>query len=55
MSEQGKLIEIAKTSRRSTSLRITLPKQVAEKLSIGEEEFVGFYEENNEIIIRKIN
>lgn len=54
MNNKEKLIDVAKTSKKSTSLRITLPKKVAEKLSIGEEEFVGFYEENGKIVIKKV-
>lgn len=54
MTSEEKLIEITKTSKRGTSLRMTLPKPVAELLSIGEKEFLGFYSEKGEIIVRKI-
>ncbi len=54
MSGNCKLLEIVKISKRGTSLRITLPKKVAEKLSIGSEEFLGFYSVNGEIVVRRI-
>ena len=54
MSGNCKLLEIVKISKRGTSLRITLPKKVAEKLSIGSEGFLGFYSVNGEIVVRRI-
>jgi AbrB family looped-hinge helix DNA binding protein len=41
-------------SRRGASLRITLPKGIREKLGLKEGDIVGFYEDNSNIIIRKI-
>jgi AbrB family looped-hinge helix DNA binding protein len=52
MSE--KLIAVAKTSSKGSSLRITIPKEVAEKLNISESEHIGFYVENDKITVRKI-
>ena len=49
-----KLIAVSKTSKRGSSLRITLPKEVAEKLNISESEHIGFYEVHGEIVVRKI-
>ena len=49
-----KLIAVTKTSKRGSSLRITLPKDVAEKLKVSESEHIGFYEVNGETVIRKI-
>ena len=49
-----KLIAVARTSSKGSSLRITLPKEVAEKLNVSESEHIGFYEEEGEIKIRKI-
>jgi antitoxin component of MazEF toxin-antitoxin module len=54
MQENGKLIDITRTSKRGSSLRITLPKEVSEHLSISEGEFLGFYLENGRIQIKKI-
>ncbi|MDA8142616.1 MAG: AbrB/MazE/SpoVT family DNA-binding domain-containing protein [Thermoplasmatales archaeon] len=54
MSIESKLIEVTRTSKRGSSLRVTLPKEIAESLSIGEGEFLGFYLENNGIVIRKL-
>lgn len=47
-------VGITRTSRRGTSLRITLPKEVSEALSIGEGQFIGFYVEDGKITIKKI-
>lgn len=49
-----KLLAITKTSSRGSSLRITLPKEIAEKLNVSETEHIGFYEVNGEIVVRKI-
>ena len=50
-----KLLAVAKTSSKGSSLRITIPKEIAEKLNISESEHVGFYEVAGEIVIRKIS
>ena len=39
-----KLIAVTRTSSKGTSLRITLPKEIAEKLNVPESEHIGFYE-----------
>ena len=49
-----KLIAVTKTSSGGPSLRITLPKEIAEKLNITGSEHIGFYEVNGEIVVRKI-
>lgn len=49
-----KLIAVTKTSKRGSSLRMTLPKEIAEKLNVSESEHIGFYEVNGEIVVRKI-
>ena len=49
-----KLIAVTRTSTRGSSLRITLPKDIAEKLNVSESEHIGFYEVNGEIVVRKI-
>ena len=49
-----KLLAVAKTSSKGSSLRITLPKEIAEKLNVSESEHIGFYEVEGEIVIRKI-
>ena len=54
MSNINGLVAVTKTSRRGSSLRITLPREVSEALSIGECQFIGFYAEGGKIIVRKI-
>jgi AbrB family looped-hinge helix DNA binding protein len=49
-----KLIAVCKISKRGLSLRITLPKEIAEKLNVSESEHIGFYVVNEEIAVRKI-
>jgi SpoVT / AbrB like domain. len=54
MNDINGLVAVTRTSRRGTSLRITLPKEVSETLSIGEGQFIGFYIEDGKITLRKI-
>ncbi|MCL4480908.1 MAG: AbrB/MazE/SpoVT family DNA-binding domain-containing protein [Candidatus Thermoplasmatota archaeon] len=49
-----KLIAVTRTSSKGSSLRMTLPKEVAEKLNVSESEHIGFYEVKGEIVVRKI-
>ena len=49
-----KLIAVTRTSSKGSSLRVTLPKEVAEKLNVSESEHIGFYEVKGEIMIKKI-
>jgi antitoxin component of MazEF toxin-antitoxin module len=49
-----KLIAVTRTSSKGSSLRMTLPKEIAEMLNVSESEHIGFYEVNGEIVIRKI-
>lgn len=49
-----KLIAVTRTSSKGTSLRMTLPREVAEKLNVSESEHIGFYEVEGEIMLRKI-
>ena len=48
------LLDVSHVSKRGTSLRITLPKRVAEILGAGEREVLGFYEMDGKIIIEKM-
>ncbi len=54
MNDKPKLIAVTKLSTRGTSIRMTLPKEIAEKLSINEGDHIGFYEENGKVFVRKI-
>ena len=49
-----KLIAVIKISKRGSSLRITLPKEIAEKLNASQSDHIGLYEVNGEIVVRKI-
>ena len=48
------LLDVSHVSKRGTSLRISLPKRVAEILGAGEREVLGFYEMDGKIIIEKM-
>ena len=52
MSE--KLIAVTKTSKRGSSLGMTLSKEIAEKLNVSESEHIGFYEVQGEFVVMKI-
>jgi antitoxin component of MazEF toxin-antitoxin module len=49
-----KLIAVIRTSSKRSSLRMTLPKEVAEKLSVSESEHIRFYEVKGDIVAKKI-
>ena len=49
-----KLIAVTRTSKSGFSFRMTLPKEVAEKLNVSESEHIGFYDVKGEIVVRKI-
>ncbi len=53
MSE--KLIAVTRASSKGSSLRITLSKEIAEILKVGEKDHIGFYESDGKVIIRKID
>lgn len=50
-----KLVEVSHASRRGSSIRITLPKKIQEKLCINEGDIIGFYEEGDRIILRRVD
>ncbi len=49
-----KLIAVTKLSTRGTSIRMTLPKEVAELIDIEEGGHIGFYVDGRNVILRKI-
>jgi bifunctional DNA-binding transcriptional regulator/antitoxin component of YhaV-PrlF toxin-antitoxin module len=48
------LIEVLHVSKREASLRITVPKKAAEILNVKAWDIIGFYEENGNIVLRKM-
>ena len=48
------LLEVSHVSKRGASLRITIPKKAAKVLDLREGEIVGFYEDNGNIVLRKM-
>lgn len=54
MENNGTLLETTRVSR-SRSFRISLPKRVAERMKVTQDDIIGFYSnENGEIVIRKL-
>lgn len=48
------LVEVSHVSRRGSSIRITLPKKIQEKLGVKEGDILGFYEEEGSVFLRKM-
>ena len=48
------LIEVTHVSKRGTSLRITLPKKAAEALKANAGDIIGFYQEDDRVLLKKI-
>lgn len=48
------MIDVSHVSRRGSSLRITIPKKVSEKLGIGTEDIIGFYFEEGKVVVEKV-
>ena len=46
------LLDASHASKRGSSLRITIPKRVQEKLAVKEGEILGFYEEDGKVILK---
>ncbi|PYB68765.1 transcriptional regulator [Thermoplasma sp. Kam2015] len=49
-----KLLDVSHVSSRGSSLRITIPKKVIQKLDIKPEDIIGFFEDDGKVTIEKI-
>lgn len=49
------LIEVAHVSWRGSSIRISIPKKIQEKLGVKKEDIMGFYEEDLRIVLRNMD
>ncbi len=45
------LLDVSHVSKRGSSLRITLPKTIREKLGLNEGDIMGLYEEEGKIFL----
>lgn len=54
MNDKPNLIAVTKLSTSGTSIRMTLPRVIAQKLDMNEGGHLGFYIENNRIFVRKV-
>ena len=48
------LLEVSYASKRRVSLRITVPKKAAAAMDLKVGDIVGFYEDNGNIVLRKM-
>jgi AbrB family looped-hinge helix DNA binding protein len=53
--EESKLVNIAHVSKRGSSLRISIPKKVADSIGISEGEILGFYYDGERIFVEKMS
>lgn len=49
-----KIIDVTHVSSRGTSLRITIPKKVQERLGIKGEDILVFMENQDKVVIKKL-
>ena len=54
MNAEKKLIDVAHVSKRGSSLRISIPKKVAESIGISEGEILGFYSDGERTFVERI-
>lgn len=54
MSEERTLIDVSHSSKRGSSLRITVPKKVVERLGLEPEHVVGFYLDGDKVVVDRI-
>lgn len=54
MDDEQSLISVVQANKSQSSLRITIPKKIAEELELEHGSFVGFYREGSEIAIKKV-
>lgn len=54
MTEERKLIDVAHVSKRGSSLRISIPRKVAESIGISEGEILGFYSDGERIFVERM-
>lgn len=48
------LLDVSHVSKRGSSLRITLPRKVTEKLDIKPEDILGFYYDGEAIYLERV-
>lgn len=48
------LLDVSHVSKRGSSLRITLPKKISEKLGIEPEDILGYYVDGDSVVLEKM-
>ena len=48
------LVEVSHVSKKGTSLRLSIPKKVAERIRVGGGDIVGFYSDGERIWLERI-
>ena len=54
MVEKIRLVDVAHVSKRGSSLRISIPRKVAESIGVCEGEILGFYSDGERIFVGRI-
>lgn len=54
MAGEKKLVDVAHVSKRGSSLRISIPRKVAESIGISEGEILGFYSDGERIFVERM-
>ena len=49
------LLDVSHVSKKGVSMRMTLPKIIREKLELKDGDILGFYEDNGDIVIKKMD
>ncbi|MCL5955112.1 MAG: AbrB/MazE/SpoVT family DNA-binding domain-containing protein [Candidatus Thermoplasmatota archaeon] len=48
------MLDVSHVSKRGSSLRITLPRKVSERLGINPEDILGYYFDGDAVILEKM-
>ena len=51
----SQLLDVSHVSKKGVSMRMTLPKIIREKLELKDGDILGFYEDNGDIVIKKMD
>ena len=54
LMSKAELVEVSHISKKGTSLRLSIPKKVAERIRVGGGDIVGFYTDGERIWLEKM-
>lgn len=55
MNDEPKLLAVTRPSFKGTSIRMTLPKEIATELTVEEGDHIGFYRIKDGIFLKKVH